>query len=694
MGYFYPPPPPLIGGKQPYAPALGLVQSGPVPQAPPLRGAIAVATFGIILSSWQPSFLPVQGAGHIAPLLQAAAGVSQPPPLNRSAQSVIQAAWQQDPTTIISLTSVAPFAAGPVTPPQPSGVNLQLILQAWQPPPYVVQGSGGDFAPTLPVVSQPNPVSSAKLHQIRSTWETPWSSAWMQGAGDIAPTVPTGATSSQPPLQSRVQLSIVQAVWQSDVVTQISLSSVAPLIAADQPPVQSGTNLQIVVQAWQPAPYSIQGAGDIAPSLPIVSQPPAVSRASLQSIVRSWDAAFVLPPGAGDIAPSLPIVSQPQPVSLAQLFTIRATWDPPWSSAYMQGIGDIAPNLASPAASSPPPLTKSGLQTLIRSAWDYDPITVVSLASIAPFVAQADQPPVPSDVNFQTILQSWLQAFVPPSRQQGIATQPLVNAPPVNTDSLFYELVAANQPPPYAIPKAAAIASWLPPAGAPSQPQPVSPVVLNLIVRSWEPPVWWPLPRNGPIAQTATVVSVPTPNSGVVLDQLISLNQPPPYALPKAGTVASWLPPAGASSQPQPNSAATLNLIIRAWDAPVWWPLPDSAPIAPFIPSASQPPVSAANLRLLLQSWDLASQPQQRRSVVTVSGPLPDPPPPSSRVNLQTIIQANQPPWNYGQGFGFIGAYPIYSPVIQATGPTIRFMLADYPGRIVLADYSRRIVLN
>src|SRR6185295_3405726 len=301
-----------------------------------------------------------------------------------------------------------------------------------------------------------------------------------------------------------------------------------------------------------------------------------------------------------------------------------------WSSAYMQGAGDIASALPAQGVPSQPPIQSGvNLQTIVQ-AWTAPAFVAQGAGDFAPTLpaAAASQPPVPSAVNFETILQSWVPAFMPPPRQQGVATQPIVNAPPINTDSLFYELISANQPPPYAIPKAATIASWLPPAGAPSQPQPISAVTLNLIVRAWDPPVWWPLPDNGPIAQTATVV-----------------NQPPV------------------------SSSAQLNALIATWQSPFVLP-PTADDFAPLITLPAVPgplPTLQTNLRLLLQSWDIGPTAIQPRAVVTASGPIPQAPPPSSRVILQTIVQLNQPPWSYGQGFGNIAVYPVYVP--QIGGP-------------------------
>jgi hypothetical protein len=512
VGYYYPPPPVSIGGAQPYAPRLGIAQSGPVPQAPPQRGSIALATLGVILASWQPPFFVAQGAGDIAPTIPAPAVANPPLMQNRAIQTILQSSWQADPTTVVSLCSVAAFATPPVIsqPPAVTGVNLQTILQTWQQPAFLVQGAG-DIAPTLPapVVSQPPVQSGTNLRVIRCSWEPPFFSRKAL------------ATSRR-----RCRLFRSRSQFQQRCCIRYG------------PP---GIRLGSLPICREP--------GDIAPTLPASSQPsqpPVLTSVNLQTILQAWQPPFVMPPGANDIAPMLP-------------------------------------------------------------------------APIGP-----SQPPVPTSVNFETVLQSWLPGFVLPQRSQSIATQPIVNAPPAVTGAQYASLIALNQPAPYALPEAGTVASWLPPAGAPSQPQPVSYATLNLIVRAWDPPVWWPLPDNGPIAQIATVVNAPPAR---VLAQF--------YALVAASQPTFVLPPTGE----------------------------DFAPLIATPAQSALPPPSSANLRLLLQSWDVVPVTQQRRTAVTASGPLPDQPPPLSRVNIQTLVQMHQLPWNYGQGFGRIAGYPILLPL-------------------------------
>ncbi len=422
MGYFYQPPPTFIGGAQPYAPRLGIVQGGPAPQAPPPRGAVALATLGVILSAWQPPFFEAQGAGDIAPLIQTTAAPSGPPVV--------------------------------------TGVILRSIVDQWQPgwygPPQTRTAS------ILPIVNSAPPRTSVNLSTVLQSWQPPFLES--QGGSEIAPLLPAAPVASQPPGLNRT-LAIITSNWSADQTTLIYLDSIAPFATP-----------------------------------PAISQPQPISRVNLQVALQSWQTPFFLAQGAGDIAPTLP---------------------------------------APPVISPPPPSARVTLMSIITARWYFDERTIVPLTSIAAFAAapEIDQPQPISRVNLQIALQGWQLPFFEAQGAGDIAP-----------------LIAALVPP--------------------SQPSPTGRATFNLIVRAWDPPVWWPLPANGPIAQTATVTNAPLPSSGVNLRVLVDAWRPAPYAIPVAGDLAPLLPAPTLPSNPPPSSGVTYSMVIQSWQPPVWWPLP------------------------------------------------------------------------------------------------------------------------
>lgn len=116
MAFFYPPPPPFIGARQPYAPHLGLPQSGPLP--------------------------------------------SQPPPLGRLSYQIIDGVWRLDPVTVISLASFAGLQSTATNGPW-FNPSLSIIRSAWHQQPYPVtwQRPMADLIPAAAVASQPPPIS-------------------------------------------------------------------------------------------------------------------------------------------------------------------------------------------------------------------------------------------------------------------------------------------------------------------------------------------------------------------------------------------------------------------------------------------------------------------------------------------------------------------------------------------------------
>lgn len=362
-GHFFPAPPTFIGGRQPYAPKDGIAQSGPVPQAPPIRSYAAFVAIAVASLAGPPTFIGGKQP-YAAPLGQSQSGavasqppassyapnvaiawlppppafvggdqpygpqlgqvqsapVSGPPPLTQVTLGIIRAAWTQDVVTIISLSSGAPFLADPGPPVPSSYVVQQTIRQAWDITPYAVP-KAGTIASVLaapPVVSAPPITTLALLYETRAAWNPgPWPA---QEGAQIAPLLPAAVTPDAPPVRS-----------------------------------YSGT----IRQSWEIAPPQPQQGARIAPLIPTADQPPVQGYVVLRSIVESWNRPFV-PQTLVQIAPLLPVsVSGPPQFSYAPLYSIRASWEP---SPYRLPSGSrLAPFIPAPTPPSQPPV-----QTYVR----------------------------------------------------------------------------------------------------------------------------------------------------------------------------------------------------------------------------------------------------------------------------------------------------------------------------------------
>lgn len=269
MGIYHTPPPRFIGGAQPYAPKLGLPQSGPTPQAPPLRGPMQLVALYTLVASWQPKPFYVQGAGTLAPNIQAV--VVTPPPLKSFRYEIIRAAWNAtQPAMLVELESSATIGA-PDQPPASSAVNLSTVIASWRPPIFPSQGSA-DFAPTLPPPIPPIPSTNARLHALLVSWIPPWSGP---GQVRIAPLVPAQAAPSQPqPLSSATLYGILGAwapSWYGPRQVRVA-AFIPPAAVPDAPPVRTHVNLRLTIQQWEPIHRRIQKT-TIASFLPVVVTP-------------------------------------------------------------------------------------------------------------------------------------------------------------------------------------------------------------------------------------------------------------------------------------------------------------------------------------------------------------------------------------------------------------------------------------
>lgn len=211
-GYFYAPPPARVGGSQPYAARLGIVQSGPTSDNPPRR---SFATLGVILAACAPASYALPKAATIAPLIPAAAGTANVP-YTRASQAIIQSLWQQDPCTVIHMCSIAAFQAAPAAPdnaPTFSRTNLALVARQWDIYPLPLP-KGARLAPLIApavVPSNPPPSSWVNARSILQSWAPRWPE--VQGYTEIAPVVPAPAVPDQPPVLSYAQRNLLIDQW-------------------------------------------------------------------------------------------------------------------------------------------------------------------------------------------------------------------------------------------------------------------------------------------------------------------------------------------------------------------------------------------------------------------------------------------------------------------------------------------------
>jgi hypothetical protein len=289
-GFFYTPPPTNIGGSQPFAPRLGQPQSGPIPQSPPQRGAIALATVGVLLASWATQPQPQQKYARIAPLIPAAA-IAKTPVNNSVNLRIIADQWTQAQVVVLPASEIAPLLTAPVTPdvaPLLTGTNLSLVLQQWLPGPNPQQR-----LPVLtqsgPTLSTQTPYSTVNLNITVASWAPKYVAA--QKSAQIAPTLPVV---SQPQPLTLTNLQTVIASWVPPfVATQgyVEIAPILPAVIAAQSVPYVDRNTAIVLSQWRPQWYAGKGYGTIAsqsPPAPVVSSPPPYSRVNFRVATLQW----------------------------------------------------------------------------------------------------------------------------------------------------------------------------------------------------------------------------------------------------------------------------------------------------------------------------------------------------------------------------------------------------------------------
>lgn len=172
-GHFYQSPPTFIGGRQPYAPPLGQVQSAPAPSNPP---PINRASWRIIEARYRDDPWTIIHVCSIAPALQTPATPDNPPPRSYANQRLISGLWDIPSRPLPLGIKVAPLLPAPAAPdnaPIKGYVTLGVVTRQWDPP-YRPLPSGSRFAPLLPVADNPPRFSYAIRNTILSTWVPPY----------------------------------------------------------------------------------------------------------------------------------------------------------------------------------------------------------------------------------------------------------------------------------------------------------------------------------------------------------------------------------------------------------------------------------------------------------------------------------------------------------------------------------------
>lgn len=344
MSHFRVPPPVFIGARQPYAPRLGIPQSGPTPQPPPLIGPMAAASFSLIVAAWQP-YAPAQPQTRIAPLIPAAAAPSQPPVQTRTNAAIVQDSWNVQFAVPQGFARIAPLLPVAATVQQAfdGRANAAIILDAW-----------------------------AARH------------GYPPAAARIAPLISSLVTPDAPPLKSLNLLPAILASWVPQP-TLISLASFAGQISADPPPVTTSVNLTTVISAWRP-PFSwVQGCR-LAPLIPaaiVPDQPPVPGRQTQGLVTLSWQPPHFISQGYCEIAPTLPIAVAPDSPPIAGRQTLQLVMNS-WESRTQRqqpGAG-IAPLLSPPPVAGSPPRGFPQTLRVIVDSWT-GPSFVISLRGLA-----------------------------------------------------------------------------------------------------------------------------------------------------------------------------------------------------------------------------------------------------------------------------------------------------------------------
>lgn len=450
---FYPPPPVFIGGRQPYQPKLGVPQSGPAPQAPPIRAAAVLLS--ILAQSWQPAAYALPPRVQIAPLVAApsapparsnsalsliirswdaqtnsvagpveiaaslAAAAPSAPPAKQAKvyQSIIASSWDVDVQTVIALSSAA--LASIDEPPRSSKALFYSLIDAWRPAPYSLPPQARVATQNQAGPGAPPPSTDVALSVLIRSWDPVHSALPVRT--QIAALAAGSTVDSTAPVPSGFASSLIARHWDQVSYRIPPRTQIAPRIPAaavpDAPPASSGVTLSVIYRSWEPGPYSLPDRARVASNAqpsPVADVPPVSTDATLSLIVSSWDSGqYHRPPARASFA-ALMADQQSVPYSRASLSIAIRAWEPlelllprQLSAAVMQRVDQpVVPG-------------KPLLASIVRQ-WTPEPYELPSAGSLAPFIEAPTPPdfaPVRGYAALYRILEAWQPELMrPPSK--------------------------------------------------------------------------------------------------------------------------------------------------------------------------------------------------------------------------------------------------------------------------------------
>ena len=311
-GWFYPPPPPFVGGRQPNAPKDGIPVSGLPPPPPMVNGS----HFTAILNNWLPGPPPVQA--QRSPVSYILPAPSQPPVTTRNLNAqIIRSTW--DVPVWWPLPAAMPLASG-AFPPVPNASVLSTIRASWELPVWWPLPSVKVFTPSG-ITPQPAPLVT-QFQTIVQAWTA--AAPLPQTLAQLPQSSPSNVPVSTFTTQQIVLNSWVDNVWTVIYLAQVTQSGPPPGFNS-----YFNANQRTLLQSWdnvQPLP---QQTRPIAGILPAPSQPPPVQSANLRTLLQGWDVIPPLPQVSMPIAGILPGPSQPPPKTLHQFYALIESWKPP-----------------------------------------------------------------------------------------------------------------------------------------------------------------------------------------------------------------------------------------------------------------------------------------------------------------------------------------------------------------------------
>lgn len=320
MGYFYPPPPPFIGGRQPHEPAKLAPQLTAVRvDNPPAMGGLDADILNVVLQSWSASTQPVQRGKFFVQ------SVDNPPAvggLDPDVYNVVVRSWyapQPDPF----MGGRQPLAQR-ILPPSITAVRVDnppaagaldadlyaLIARSWDPPtPNPFMGGrqplvGRILPPSLLGVRVDNPPPIGGLDAdnyavILQAWIPPPPNPFLGGLQPLQlrnlPVSVTAVAVNNPPLGYRPWLASTVSQWQPPWPVAQGWRYVvqgAGATTVDNPPLMGGIDADVysvILQAWVPAaPEPKQQTRFFVQS---VDNPPVLrqqANAVFQTVVSAW----------------------------------------------------------------------------------------------------------------------------------------------------------------------------------------------------------------------------------------------------------------------------------------------------------------------------------------------------------------------------------------------------------------------